>query len=182
MSPAFAAFARRFAVLHSEAVIWGEMDAYAHVNNRTYFRYFETGRMLHFQQLVAAVDPSSSFDRQGFLSATAVGPILRSTSCRFRVPLTVPDVVCIGSSIPVAAVAADRFSMSHAVFSLQAGCIAADGVGEVVTYDYATRAKTALPAPLSVAIAKVEARAEARTDAELQDQWAHATRLLQLQL
>lgn len=31
-------------------VQWGEMDAFGHINNVTYFRYFETGRINFFNQ------------------------------------------------------------------------------------------------------------------------------------
>jgi len=32
-------------------VAWGEMDAYGHLNNIVYFRYFETARMAYFERL-----------------------------------------------------------------------------------------------------------------------------------
>lgn len=31
-------------------VYWGEMDAFGHINNVTYFRYFETGRIHFFNE------------------------------------------------------------------------------------------------------------------------------------
>ena len=33
-----------------QQVYWGEMDAFNHINNVTYFRYFETGRVEFFNQ------------------------------------------------------------------------------------------------------------------------------------
>ena len=33
-----------------QQVVWGEMDAFNHVNNVAYFRYFETGRIQFFGQ------------------------------------------------------------------------------------------------------------------------------------
>src|SRR5262249_44770182 len=32
-------------------VVWGEMDAYRHVNNAVYFRYFESARLEYFRRL-----------------------------------------------------------------------------------------------------------------------------------
>ena len=32
-------------------VAWGDMDAYGHVNNTMYFRYFETARIAYFYRL-----------------------------------------------------------------------------------------------------------------------------------
>ena len=31
---------------------WGEMDAFAHMNNVSYFRHFETARIVHFEAMV----------------------------------------------------------------------------------------------------------------------------------
>ncbi|MCB0148997.1 MAG: acyl-CoA thioesterase, partial [Caldilineaceae bacterium] len=31
-------------------VAWGEMDAFQHVNNIVYFRYFESGRIAYFER------------------------------------------------------------------------------------------------------------------------------------
>ncbi len=33
-----------------QAVVWGEMDAWNHINNVIYFRYFETGRVEFFNK------------------------------------------------------------------------------------------------------------------------------------
>lgn len=33
-----------------QAVLWGEMDAFNHINNVSYFRYFETGRVEFFNK------------------------------------------------------------------------------------------------------------------------------------
>jgi acyl-CoA thioester hydrolase len=33
-----------------QQVLWGEMDAFNHINNVIYFRYFETGRVRFFNQ------------------------------------------------------------------------------------------------------------------------------------
>ena len=64
-----------YPVITEQAVIWGDMDAFQHVNNTIYFRWFETARIRYFEEI-------------GFLEhleATGVGPILAETSCRFRV-------------------------------------------------------------------------------------------------
>jgi acyl-CoA thioester hydrolase len=62
-------------------VAWGEMDAYGHVNNIVYFRYFETARIVYFGKL----------ESPDFVNRNPLGPILASTSCRFRAPLAFPD-------------------------------------------------------------------------------------------
>ena len=38
-----------------QAVVWGDMDSYAHVNNVVYFRYFENARLEYFRRLDSSV-------------------------------------------------------------------------------------------------------------------------------
>lgn len=125
-------------------VAWGEMDAYGHVNNIVYFRYFETARMAYFERL----------ETPEFLGRDPVGPILASTSCRFKAPLRYPDTLTVGARI--ARVDEDRFVMFYAVFSHTLGKIAAEGEGTIVCYDYRENRKAALPERLKARIAEIE--------------------------
>ena len=58
------------------------MDAFSHVNNAKYFTYFETARMAYFEQTGVMS-----------LEMTREGPILASTQCRFKLPVTYPDTL-----------------------------------------------------------------------------------------
>ncbi len=119
---------------------WGEMDAFGHVNNVVYFRYFETARI-------------ACFERLGYLEMVedqGQGPILASTSCRFRRPLAYPDQLTVGARI--GAVDSDRFVMHYAVHSASLDDIAAVGEGLIVHFDYKNGRKTALPEALRVAL------------------------------
>ena len=40
-----------YPVVVEQAVFWGEMDSYRHVNNVVYFRYFESARLEYFRRL-----------------------------------------------------------------------------------------------------------------------------------
>src|SRR5512141_1899886 len=125
-------------------VAWGEMDAYGHVNNIVYFRYFETARMAYFDRLG---DP-------GFLARDPIGPILASTSCRFRAALQYPDALTVGAR--VARVDADRFIMFYAVYSHALARVAAEGEGTIVCYDYREARKAPLPDHLRTRISEIE--------------------------
>ena len=125
-------------------VAWGEMDAFAHVNNITYFRYFESARIAYFEQV----------DAMGERERTGCGPILAETWCRFRSPLRYPDRLAAGTR--VAEIGADRFTMEYALVSTKLGRIAAEGKGVVVWYDYRAQAKTNLPDSLRERIAALE--------------------------
>lgn len=110
-------------------VAWGDMDAIGHVNNTVYFRYFETARIAAFARL--GLDAESLAD--------GVGPILHSTKCRFRIPLTYPDTVTVGTRI--GEISEDRFVMEYRAVSHRHGAVAADGDGLIVTYNYSAGAK-----------------------------------------
>lgn len=123
-----------FPVVISIPVQWGELDAYGHVNNTVFFRYFETARIAYL-------------DRCGFLESHErdhVGAILHSTHCRFRRPLHFPDTVLVGAR--ATGVEDDRFTMAYRVVSTAHDTVVADGSGVIVSFDYDRRRKVPLPA------------------------------------
>jgi acyl-CoA thioester hydrolase len=126
-------------------VAWGDMDAFQHVNNTVYFRYFESARIAYFEAI----------DFMGLMRETGVGPILAAADCRFKIPLTYPDRVSVGTR--VVATGEDRFTMAYGVISHRHGKIAATGEGEMVTFDYNKNRKALLPDVLKKRIDAVEA-------------------------
>jgi acyl-CoA thioester hydrolase len=125
-------------------VAWGEMDAYGHVNNAVYFRYFESARIAYFRQL----------ELKQFMDQSGVGPILASIQCRFKLPLTFPDTLSVGAS--VIELGEDRFTMHHRIVSHRHNRVAAEGDGVVVTYDYQLGKKAPLPVEVRAAIMRVQ--------------------------
>src|SRR4026208_790458 len=57
---------------------WGEMDALGHMNNVSYFRYFEQARISWFDSLTIDYRPGSE------------GPILGTMSCKYITPAVYP--------------------------------------------------------------------------------------------
>ena len=125
-------------------VAWRDMDAFGHVNNTQYLRWFEDGRIAYFD----AIGIADAMKDHG------VGPILASTSCRFRIPLTYPDSVRIGTS--VTALEDGRFTMRYVVWSTHHAAVAAEGEGQVVAFDYANGVKATWPAELRTRIEELE--------------------------
>ncbi len=119
-------------------VAWGDMDAFAHVNNLVYFRWFESARIAYFDRVEALA----------IKEETGIGPILASTSCRFKIPLTYPDTIIAGASVQAETLGDDRFIMRYEVASRQHGRIAALGTGEIVTFDYGRGKKAPVPETL----------------------------------
>lgn len=125
-------------------VAWGDMDAYQHVNNTVYLRYAESGRIACFQAI-------------GFrpgLAAPGVGPIVHSVSCRFRIPVTYPDRVLVGTRI--SALGTDRLTTEFRIISTRHDAVAAEGTGIVVAFNYQTNQKTLVPAAVVDRIAAIQ--------------------------
>ena len=133
-----------FPVVIEIPVAWGEMDAFGHVNNIIYFRYFESARIAYFDHV----------GYETVMKEEGLGPILAATSCRFWLPLTFPDTLSVGAR--VASVEADRFRMEYRVVSHQHGKVAAEGDGTVVSYDYRKGAKAPLPDAVRLRIEAIE--------------------------
>jgi acyl-CoA thioester hydrolase len=117
-------------------VAWGEMDAFQHVNNVAYFRYFESARILYSEKL----------GLHNLKEQSGIGPILGSASCWYKLPLTYPDTVSVGAKITD--MAEDRFTMKYVVVSHKHQKIAAEGDGVIVMYNYTKGKKTPIPEEL----------------------------------
>lgn len=128
-------------------VAWGEMDAFGHVNNVVYFRYFESARIACFAAL----------EYIELMRETGIGPILAETSCRFRLPLDYPDTVTVGARI--SEIGADGFLMSHIVVSRRHERVAAEGTGRIVSFDYENKCKAPLQPELRERLARLESGA-----------------------
>jgi acyl-CoA thioester hydrolase len=135
-----------FPVVVEWPVGWGEMDAFQHVNNVVYFRYFEHARLEFVRRL-----GWDELQRQ-----TGVGPILASTSARFRRALTYPDTVSIG--VRVKEMSEDRFTLEYRIVSHKLQAVAAEGDSVVVTFDYQEQRKAPVPEELKRRMEELERR------------------------
>lgn len=73
-----------FPVTLALPVLWGDMDALGHVNNTQYFRWFESARI-------------ACFERLGFDFAQSVYPVIVTTTCDFKKPVTYPASIRVGA-------------------------------------------------------------------------------------
>ena len=137
---------RSFPVVAEIPVICGDMDSFQHVNNVIYFRYFESARIQYFE----AVGLMDIVEKLG------VGPILGSTSCRYRTPLTYPDTVYVGAKITE--MHEKRFTMEYLIVSEQHPETVAEGSGVVICYNYQKNQSTQIPEVVHHAIEKLEGR------------------------
>lgn len=136
---------QEFPVIVFWDVAWGDMDAYGHVNNVVYFRYFEQARIAYL-------------DRIGWLRLKeehGLGPIVAATSARYRKPLVYPDRIAIGAK--VVDIFDDRLRFLYRLVSERHQAIAAEGDVLVVSYDYHRHQKTPIPQTIRAAVQRLEA-------------------------
>lgn len=135
---------RDYAVVIELPVLWGHMDAFQHVNNVRYFRYFESARIAYGDKI----------DIYTYLQEAKIGPILASTSCNFLKPLRYPDTIRIGCR--TTRLSDSEMDQEYAILSLQLKKLAAVGAAKVVAYDYAGFKRTTFPKPLIERILALE--------------------------
>ena len=127
-------------------VAWGEMDAFQHVNNVVYFRYFESARIAYGQQ-VGLLDPEW---------LEGAGPILAATQARYKRPIVFPDQLLVGVS--VTKLGLDRFWQSYRIYSLNQQAVTTEGEAEIVLFHYREQRKTTLSPALRARIEQLEQR------------------------
>ena len=89
MPTAFETLVSDYPSVVSFPVLWGDMDAFQHVNNTASIRWFESSRIRLLERP----------DLSGLLKAQSVAPILAAVSCSYRRQLRYPDTVHVGSRV-----------------------------------------------------------------------------------
>ncbi|MFZ5444687.1 MAG: acyl-CoA thioesterase [Myxococcota bacterium] len=125
-------------------VAWGEMDAFGHVNNANYLRWFESARIAYFEKVAVSI---------GAKDASPWVPILARATVDFRKPVTYPDTITVGAK--VTKFGTTSFTMAYQAVSPSLG-VAAEGEAIVVLLDPATGQKTPVPPELRAAIEQLE--------------------------
>ncbi len=125
-------------------VQWGEMDAFGHVNNVVYLRWFESVRIAYFE-------------RAGILEGMPeIGPIQARQEIDYRLPLRYPDRLL--ASITTTRLGNSSFTMAVRLRSQKHDrAIAAEGVTVIVMMNYRTGRPVPLGAELRARIAALEA-------------------------
>ncbi len=125
-------------------VQWGDMDAFGHVNNAVYLRWFESARIAYFER--AGV----------MLQMPDLGPILARQEIDYRLPLRYPDRLLVSAT--VSKFGNTSFTMSLRLRSQKhERAIAAESVAVIVLLDYRTGRKVPLPDDLKGRIEALEA-------------------------
>ena len=135
---------RNYAVTIEVPVLWGHMDAFQHVNNVQYFRYFESARIAYGDRIEVS----------RFLEEDGIGPILAETSCVYLKPLRYPDTIVVGCR--TVRLTDSDMEQEYALYSRRLGKIAAKGSGRIVAYNYRTLKRATFPPALIELITRLE--------------------------
>lgn len=127
-------------------ILWGDEDAFAHVNNLSYLRWCETSRVEYLMRIALWNVPPPN----------GAGPILASIRCDYKIPLTYPDTVDVGTR--VTAIGNSSIRMEHVVVSRKLSAVAATVDSTLVMYDYDAARPMRVPDAIREAIGALEGR------------------------
>jgi acyl-CoA thioester hydrolase len=135
-----------FPVVITVPVLFGDQDAFGHVNNVVYLRWCETARVEYLVRI--GMWPE--------LPPKQVGPILAAVSCDYKKPVNYPDTLYIGAR--VTRIGNSSFRMAHRVVSKTLDIVVAQADSTIVTVDYSRSKPVPIPQACRKAIEELEGR------------------------
>jgi acyl-CoA thioester hydrolase len=127
-------------------VRWGDMDAYGHVNNIMYFRYFESARVFYFEAIGI-----KDFDKRPDV------PVVARLELNYRAQVAYPARLEVGVRVPQ--LGSRSYPMECVMFQQNpdgSETIVADGLCVIVWIDKPTGRPVPLPDDLKNCIAAFE--------------------------
>jgi len=125
---------------------WGDLDAYGHVNNLSYLRWFEAARAVYATKVGVVTLPGQP----------GVGGIVASLRCQYLRSVSYPGVVqaCVRiTKLTIAGV-----SLEFQIFDRATGVPAASGGCEVVLVDIASEKPVPIPDEIRAAVEELEGK------------------------
>ncbi|MFO7786535.1 MAG: thioesterase family protein [Halospina sp.] len=120
-------------LVHEETfpVRWGDQDAYGHVNNTVYFRFFEEARIRWFDSLTLTADGQGE------------GPVIVTTAATFHQELVHPATIRV--EVRTGRAGNSSLETIYRVLDADDGTLYASGSAKVVWIDHDTGRPTPLP-------------------------------------
>lgn len=135
-----------FPVIITMPVQWGDQDAFGHVNNTVYLRWFESARITYGERIGLSA----------LMATHKIGPILAAIRCNYLRQLNYPDTVRIGARI--SRIGRSSMVMEHQVESETTGMIVAEGDSTIVVFNYVTNRSTPVTEELRAAVNQLEGK------------------------
>ena len=129
-----------FAVIYSQQVEWGDMDAFGHVNNVVYYTYAQNARIHYNSQL-------NLFNEKTF-------SVMAASSCQYFKPVIYPDTLWIG--VRIKKIGNASLIHKYTYYSTAMNTIVASGESVLVYLDKATGQKKNIDETKKAAISDFE--------------------------
>lgn len=129
-----------FAVVYSQQVAWGDMDAFGHVNNVVYYTYAQNARIHYNRQL-------KLFNEKTF-------SVMAASSCQYFKPVTHPDILWIG--VQVKKIGNTSLTHEYTYYSTAMNTVVARGESVLVYLDKDSGQKKNIDESRKAAIAALE--------------------------
>lgn len=121
----------KFPITLEIPVAWGDMDAFGHVNNVKYMRYFESARVKYFEGLLI-----------GEGAKNPIQPILASITANFKTPVVYPDTITV--KMGVSKIGNTSLQMQCEMYNKE-GKLVLEGYCTIVMFDFRTSQPSAVP-------------------------------------
>jgi acyl-CoA thioester hydrolase len=135
-----------FPIVVKLPILWGDLDAYGHVNNLVYLRWFEAARAVYATRVGVEVLPSQ----------TGVGAVLATISCKFLRQANYPGDIFSG--VRVSRLSIGSVTLEYLIADSRTGVPVAEGASDVVLYDSATEKPVAVPDHIRAAVEQLEGK------------------------
>ena len=124
------------------SVAWGDMDAFGHVNNVQYIRYFETARVKYFDNMMTGDD-----------SKSPIQPVLATLTANYKAPVVYPDTLTC--KIGVTKMGNSSLQMCCEMYN-QNGLLVVEAFCTIVMFDFIKGKPTGIPDKVRNYIERIE--------------------------
>jgi len=135
-----------YPVITTIPLVWGDHDAFGHVNNLVYLRWAEAGRVEYLLRI-------GQFPE---LPPAAVAPILASVKCDYRRVMNYPDTAYVGTR--VSRIGNSSVRMEHRIVSHNLDDIAAEVDSTLVMLDYSRNKPVTVSAEVRNIVGELEGK------------------------
>lgn len=135
-----------FPVVVQLPILWSDLDAYGHVNNIVYLKWFEAARTAYALRVGVEVVARQS----------GIGAVLASISCKYLRQLSYPG--SIFSGVRAVRLSVGTVTLEFRIVDGQIGVPVAEGSCDAVLYDFAANTPIPVPDHIRAAVEDLEGK------------------------
>lgn len=135
-----------FPVVVRLPIQWGELDAYGHVNNTVYLKWFEAARAVYAARVGVEV----------LARDHGVGGVLTSVACKYRRPLNYPGDAIVG--VRITRMSLGSVTLECRILEAGTAVTVAEANCDVAFYDYAAERFAPIPDHIRAAVEQLEGK------------------------